>query len=260
MFYATDGAVAERNALTRRLANGTTIKRRPYFGPAPAAALESAPDAIYSDPVPGEMREPQAYLIEQDANSELGAHFHFVDQFQVFVDGDGFIGRHEVKPYTVQFAQGSTGYGPIRAGANGLKYLTMRGSSDTTGAQHLPAAKARMRNTSKRNVIVDVPGLSELNLIRGPVKVSETSYLNETDGLACVLTWIPPGESIDPAPQGPGAGRSLIVLSGTVRCRDVGYGRLAVFYISADEQSAPMEALNDGAHVLILQYPHVTKP
>ena len=51
---------------------------------------------------------------------------HHINQFQVFVDGSGKVGRHAALPITVQYANGYTPYGPIEAGVTGVRYFTLR--------------------------------------------------------------------------------------------------------------------------------------
>ena len=83
---------------------------------------------------------PHAYLVEQDGGSRVRTHFHCVDQWQIFVAGDGVLGRTRVSPVTVQYAGAYTGYGPIEAGDGGLAYLTLRPEYDP-GASFLPETK-----------------------------------------------------------------------------------------------------------------------
>ena len=47
---------------------------------------------------------PMAYLVEQAANSSVEAHFHQVDQFQIFMGGSGHIGTHSLAGVTVHYS------------------------------------------------------------------------------------------------------------------------------------------------------------
>ena len=67
---------------------------------------------------------PTAFLVEQPPNTTLVPHFHKNNQFQLFVDGSGTIGRHPIGPVTVHYAGAFTGYGPLVSGSNGIKYFT----------------------------------------------------------------------------------------------------------------------------------------
>src|SRR4051812_9780396 len=79
-----------------------------------------------SEEAPRGTKRGNAKLVEQDAATTLHAHFHYVNQFQLVVGGSGRIGRHEVRPLTVQFAGAHTSYGPLVAGEDGLDYLVLR--------------------------------------------------------------------------------------------------------------------------------------
>ena len=47
---------------------------------------------------------PMAFLVEQDADAVVGAHYHQADQFQVVVGGSGRLGAHGVAAGAVHFA------------------------------------------------------------------------------------------------------------------------------------------------------------
>ena len=87
-------------------------------------------------------RSPQSYLIKQLPNITNPLHFHVQNQFQVFIEGSGYFGRHTIGPYIVHYAGAYTGYGPIVAGPLGLDYLTLRSMHDP-GAKFLPEKKSQ---------------------------------------------------------------------------------------------------------------------
>ncbi|MGE0723121.1 MAG: hypothetical protein AB7O45_02035, partial [Alphaproteobacteria bacterium] len=71
MVFANDLATAQRKRFARRTPEGGAIWRSEYFGPPPSPVSSSSvdPSAVgaldYVDPAPGEVREPQAFLVEQ---------------------------------------------------------------------------------------------------------------------------------------------------------------------------------------------------
>src|SRR4051812_3176319 len=79
-----------------------------------------------SEEAPRGTKRGNCKLVEQQGGTTLAAHFHFVNQFQVVTGGSGRIGRHEVRPLTIQYAGAHTPYGPLVAGENGLDYLVLR--------------------------------------------------------------------------------------------------------------------------------------
>ena len=104
----------------------------------------------------GEIRDhqPQAFLIEMQANEVIVPHFHEVDQFQVFVSGSGSLGRDRdaAQPLTVHYADHHTGYGPINAGPQGYSYFTLRARSDSGAVYlHQPGYREKLKPSRKRH-------------------------------------------------------------------------------------------------------------
>ena len=84
---------------------------------------------------------PVAFQIEQDPNSEAGAHFHQADQFQVILPCDGKFGQRAIDKPLVQFAAACSAYGPIVAGKQVMKYFTLRNDWEPGGlyiGEHRP--------------------------------------------------------------------------------------------------------------------------
>lgn len=98
--------------------------------------------------------QPFAYLIEQAPGTVIRPHFHTVEQFQVIVGGHGLFGRRPVRPPFCHYAGPFTGYGPIEAGAEGLRYLTLRPRTvvpfSEQKAQYLPEQRDRQRREHRK--------------------------------------------------------------------------------------------------------------
>ena len=92
-------ASADAARATRRRAssNGTQFWLTTFIGANRYTARSGAP------PEPGAIY-PMAFLVEQDADEVVGAHYHQSDQFQVMVGGSGRLGLHDVAPPAVHFA------------------------------------------------------------------------------------------------------------------------------------------------------------
>src|SRR6201985_3403044 len=196
---AVTQAEASGTRFSRKTAEGKTVWRTEFIGPPPSRRTEQLVDAAppeYIAPKPFEVREPQAFLVEQEAGAMVAPHFHYVDQFQVIVSGDGILGRHPVKPLTVHFAGAHTGYGPIIPGSNGLSYFTFRASADGTGAQYLPAASSRMRKGQRRNLVAEhLPVSSPAQLTSRQQNAIDVG-LEAEDGLSVQLLRIAPKSSM----------------------------------------------------------------
>ena len=217
----------------------------------------------------------QAFLVEQNPHWVTPAHYHLEQQFQVIMAGHGTIGRHEVAPLCVHYAAPQTAYGPIVAGPDGVSYLTLRMSGDTSAWYlHKPGSRERMQPGLKREQQHGAP--------QGSVSADELASLASTsvevliaprpDGLAAHLLRIAPGhdynhnhnhnhdhdhamladpaESADPAY----AGRYYVVTQGTVSLGDQSAQARSVAFASADE-NLTLRAGPQGAEVVVLQFP-----
>jgi hypothetical protein len=231
---------AQTNRRKLRLANGTGYWK---------GELIASPS--------GQSPAPQAFLVEQDADSVILPHFHVQNEFQVIVNGGGSLGRHPVRPVCVHYAGAHTGYGPLTSNADGLWYFTLRAVMDA-GALFLPDARPQMQR--------DVP---KRHLFGGPVDVSD-AYAQvceprvddviapQADGIAAWQVRIPPEQRVC-APVHPGGlGRFYLVLAGVLRHAGSPLPRWSSVFVSAEDEPFQLEADASGADVLVLQFPQLT--
>lgn len=166
---------------------------------------------------------PQAFLVEQDARTEILPHYHEENEFQVVVEGGGLFGRSAVRPVTVHYAGRHTGYGPIRSGENGLWYFSLRARTDP-GARFLPEWRDRMEKGPKRHLMGE-------------------TIERQPDGIAA---WV---SSNNDFPSQPGAARFYVVLDGAIAHAGQGLPRLSVIF--ADEAFG----FTGAGKVLCVQFP-----
>ena len=244
---------------SRQSASGALIWRTEFFGPPPSPATSSSLAAAgaleYRDPQPGERREPQAFLVEQEPGAVVNPHFHFVDQFQVVAAGYGSLGRHDVAPLSVHFAAGSTGYGPITPGPEGLSYFTFRAAADETGAQYLPESKERLRPGVRRNVFCERILQAEPEQLARRVDSALEPLLQEERGLAVFYMRIAPGQVMQAPDPAAGSGVSMLVARGAVTLHAKEYAAWSCLYVAGEEPAPTMRAGAGGAEVLVLRFP-----
>ena len=238
----------------RRDAQNRSVWRTEYLGPPPSqrgATIEQGSD----DFVAPLKNSPQSFRIEQDAGIVVQPHFHFVNQFQVVVAGSAAIGRNPVTPIGVHYAGAHTGYGPITAGPQGVTYFTLRAQSDGTGAQYLPAARARMQAVPKRYILAaPCPALDDAGLaaLGAPQTVT---LLDEADGIAAWVLRLPAnGTCLSPDPS-KGGGQSIFVARGSLLHQGRELDRHACLYVSADEAALPLAAGAAGLEIVFCQFP-----
>ncbi len=197
---------------------------------------------------------PQAYLIEQPANTTVAPHFHDTNQFQVFVHGGGAFGKNPVDGLMVHYAGAHTPYGPIAAGDDGAHYLTLRNHWDS-GAKIMPENRHALRKVKRVHRMaqhVDIPDATAL-LSMG---VESTDLVPlEHDGLGVRRFDIGPGLKCAVAFEREGAGAYVFVIGGAVEHDGIAYETHSLIYRSADEAPPTLKTGSEGTSVLLLQFP-----
>jgi len=260
MIFARTAADAASSRFARRTPEGAAIWRTDFFGPPPSPVDSgsvdpgSAEGPEYVEPRPGEIRPPQAFLVEQEPGATVHAHFHYVDQFQVVVGGSGRIGKHDLTPIMVHFAGANTPYGPILPSDQGISYFTLRASADSTGAQFMPAARARRRPAPWRYELAR-PVTSTEKALSGRQEVEIEPILSGDGGLSVVMLRLPPGGSVATPPPSEGNGQSLLVTAGSILHGGSICGRLSALFIPPASPAPGLTAGAGGADVLLLQFP-----
>ncbi len=199
----------------------------------------------------------QAFLVEQNANWVTPPHYHLEHQFQVITAGYGTIGRHEVAPMCVHYAAPQTGYGPIVAGQQGVSYLTLRMSGDTSAWYlHQPGSRERMQPGLKREQKHGAPKsrLSAQALASLTCSAVEILIEPRADGLAAHLVRIAPGQQQTLLAEYPYGGRYYVITQGSIILAEANAQALSVAFASADERLT-LQAGTGGAEVLVLQFP-----
>ena len=262
MIHASSSAAAAPTRFSRVAPEGGLLWRTDYFGPPPSPKGSNSvdpkamPALDYADPAPGETREPQAFLVEQEPNAVVHPHFHFVDQFQVVMAGGGRIGRHPIEPIMAHFAGANTAYGPIVPDERGIFYFTLRASADGTGAQFLPAAARRARPGRKRYVLADPIHPSTPEALRARREGGDGSgAARSPTALPCSCCASRPARGWPRPIRREGAGQSMILAEGTLRHAGAALDRWSALFVSADQPAYVAEAGPEGAELLVLQYP-----
>jgi len=209
----------------------------------------------------GEIRnEPQAFLLEMNANEVLRQHFHQVDQFQIFVSGSGRMGRtaDALAPIVVHYSDHHTGYGPIAAGPQGYGYFTLRAQHDG-GATYIgePGYRDRLKPSRKRHFTVPVVLSIAPVLAEWRETAIETLAEPGDDGLgASLLRMGPSGCATGPDPRDSG-GQYYLVLNGSLEHGQQIYGPWSLVFVGAAEPLFSVRAGGAGLEVLVLTFPRL---
>lgn len=209
---------------------------------------------------------PQLLLVEQPVpGSTVLAHYHSQDQFQVFIDGSGKLGAHDVGEVTLHYTNRYTGYGPIVAGEQGVSYYVLRPSFDTLGTgQYLvvPELRDKLKRHPgpKRSVVAEPVTHRTAGALRSLAQPEVRRLLDGRDtdaerGLWADEICLGPGmEHVGPAPSA-GSGQVLLVLSGGISSGDATLRTRGGLAVTPDEPPLHVRALDEGAHLLFMQYP-----
>jgi len=198
---------------------------------------------------------PQGFLVEQPPGAITLPHFHETNQFQVFVEGVGSMGKHAAEPLTVQYANGHTPYGPIKASETGVKYFTLRQRWDP-GAKYMPGARDMLAKGNQRTRLKGaIPSTTPAERAALIEPATETIFEREADGMAAWLYRFGPGMSVEtPDPSGTG-GQYLVVTAGELELSGKIYDKWSTLFVGADEPAPRIAASDAALDLLVLQFP-----
>lgn len=197
---------------------------------------------------------PTVFLAEQPPDCDLEPHFHRQNQFQLFVQGSGRLGPETVRSVTVHYAGAYTGYGPLKSGAEGLKYFTIRSAFDT-GIIPATQAREKMVRGPKRHAQAQVGDPWSTDRLVALSRVERETVLVAEAGLGAELLRLPAQAEAAVAPIDASPGQFIFVLSGTAHIGDVELQPWESAFVGASEGAALVRAGNQGAQVIALHIP-----
>jgi hypothetical protein len=198
---------------------------------------------------------PQIYINDLDPAVGLPAHFHKVDQFQLFFGTPGAVlGRQPLSSAMVHYTDAYSTYGPFSAGPEAsLKYATIRAIASTFGGV-MPAARDELLYRGRRHFTVDLePHLAPTT------DVVVNDLVKAEDGLAVSLVTLPPlGSTRFDVPAGV-TGRAYCVVTGELVDEHGTYGMHSLGW-SEPSSSAVLAASAAGAAVAVMDFPFPATP
>jgi hypothetical protein len=196
---------------------------------------------------------PTVFLAEQPADYTLETHFHRQNQFQLFVEGTATMGRTEIGPVTVHYAGAYTGYGPLVAGPEGVKYFTIRPVFDT-GIIPATQARERMIRGPKRHAQTSLGAPWTEAALGALTQVQDRFALEADRGLAVRHLRLPPVVRVDLAHVTDSAGLFVFVLAGAATVGDHRLGPWESAFATRDELLVA-QAGSRGAELVVLHVP-----
>jgi hypothetical protein len=199
--------------------------------------------------------DPQAFLVHLGANHVARAHFHHVDQFQLFFGSeDTTFQRHKTGPLLLHYTDADTLYGPFASGKQPFNFFTLRPTGDAFQG-YLPEDKDKMGHPErKRHFAVDLSGWLKEDIPPAGQAVVEPIHDSETDHLAAFrITAGPAARFSHPSPTGTG-GQYHVLVSGEILWDGAILARTTVGWASPDAERAELIAGKSGSRLLILQF------
>jgi hypothetical protein len=214
---------------------------------------------MYFDPrtdAPG----PQGFLVEMPGPSTNMAHFHEVDQFQLFFGSDGgWYKRHPLPALTVHYTDAYSTYGPFGSNTSEtFKFFTLRPVRSAVagympGAREVLMSQGKLARGRKRNYSAEVTIDAAL-----PAGSSEHRMLieREPDGLAAELISLGAGSIADaPTKDFQSVGRYYYLVRGSIERDGSTYGVDSLGWAGSDERFPSLVAGSAGCDVLALDFP-----
>lgn len=230
------------------------------------ALFGNDPQTYRSDFTERKVGVPQLLLVEQPVKgSSVLPHYHGTDQFQVFIDGSGKLGRQEIKPVSVHYTNRYTGYGPIVAGEEGISYYVLRPEFDQliTGQYlHFPEKREALKQhkTHRRSEIVDgVRVRTEKELLQFRAPATERLIDAESDprdaGLFAEVLLMGSNLQYTGPEPGRGGGQVFFVLQGALLYNSETYSQRSSLVLTREEKAITFNSGESGLQALVLQYP-----
>jgi len=205
---------------------------------------------------------PQLLLVQQEVpGSQILPHFHGIDQFQVFMDGNGRLGNHAIAPISIHYTNAWTGYGPIVAGEKGMSYYVMRPGFDSLGSQyvHVPESRQYIKRGPKRFLLAEnISRKSKEDLRRlSGIEIERAIDVGAEDkdaGVFAHVVSIAPTSSFTGSDPRLGGGQVMLVLEGSLTYEGKQMGERAAIAITSEEDPVTVSSGAEGVQILYLQY------
>jgi hypothetical protein len=202
---------------------------------------------------------PQAYVNNLDPGVELAAHFHKVDQYQVFFGEPGATYKRRAIPAVMlHYTDAYSTYGPFSSGPESrLAYATLRAMSSNFGGV-MPGAEAELiRRGGLRNLTVEV----ELDALPPAGEVETRSVIDQhDDGLAATLVSLAAGVTHRVPATSPTSGRYSCVLRGELHMDGQLFEPHSLGWNGPQATEVIVTAGDAGCQLLVMDFPSPSTP
>jgi hypothetical protein len=199
---------------------------------------------------------PQIYMNNVDPGVMLSAHFHRIDQFQVFFGNDGAVFQRKPIPSVfVHYADAFRTYGPFSAAPDApLLYATIRAHSDNYGGV-MPGARSERPYLGRRHLSAGVDGWDAGSRPGAEASRTVEIFRPAADGLAAYLVQLGAGAAWNAPDARATSGRALCVVDGELRVNEMSYGPRSIGWQARTEPAPDVRAGAGGCALLMLDFP-----
>jgi hypothetical protein len=203
---------------------------------------------------------PEAFLVDYGPQRTTVAHFHSVDQFQIFFGAPGGLyQRHAIPPVELHYADAFVTYGPFSAGQERIKFFTLRPCQGQYRG-NMPEDRHKLKYRGRRGHHVDLE--EHLSAESAPGDVDEVVLISrDDDGLSASLLVAGPRVTV-PLPSTHGtSGMYACVLTGGVEVDGTVVGPLTLGWTPPDESESVVRTVDDSVtRLLLMTYPFPPTP
>jgi hypothetical protein len=200
---------------------------------------------------------PSGYLNELPGPIVAGAHFHPVDQFQVFLPSPGAtFQRRPIESPIVHYNDAYMTYGPFEVVTEPLFFLTVR-TRPTSEIMYMPQDRDKLVRRGRRNLHAAV-GEWDDGSTPAPGEVRRHDIIpREADGASATLIVAgPDSELVVPSTEGT-SGQFTFVLEGSLRHEGEVYGPRSLGWSTPDSAAPKLETTGDeGVKLLVMAFPY----
>lgn len=179
-------------------------------------------------------------------------HAHPVDQWQVYLEGEGRLAKKPVRLVTVQYTDRWVPYGPIEVAEKGFSLLALwpRPNDET---YEMPQQAERIRESLRGRPHRML--LAEVQAGTGPVSEASQRNLIEDGPIWARLWRLPPGATLTTPSAAAGGGQFFVPLAGDVAWSGRSYPARSTIWVGTADESLELTAGGEGAEVLGMQFP-----
>jgi hypothetical protein len=230
-------------------------ERRYLLPPYPAVYLQTHITNLIADF--RDAKDPAHIGAGQALYAEYGpgyasTHAHPVDQWQIYLEGDGKLAKKPVRPVTIQYTDRWVPYGPIDVSDAGFALVALwPRPNDETYEMPKDASRIRESLRGKPHRML----LAEVALAGSPGAASTEESVIEEGPIWARLWRLPPGAPLGTPSPSDGGGQFFVPLSGAVEWSGRSYPARSAIWIGAADPPIRLVAGEKGAEIVGVQFP-----